>query len=404
MTDGAVAYRHPELGFEIKLPEGLEVVETLPSVALLAIEPEPPIAGAFRAHLTVTVEEVAVGTELEPFADEALALQERELASARLLARTPENVAGVPAVRTLAHHREPGQPVTLEQWRLIHGACASTVGCVAATMDLEEVSGALARAAQTFRPGAAPVLQETSSPRYDPIMGVLLASERTLEAFLAPTTSSSTEHSIDDATEGELTALAAVGAIVDGRPHESMLDAFAAVAEPACELSIVYGDRWARAWVDTRFTALLIPAARPSDERRQLLALPTAFLPDALARLVDLGPPFLARTSSVAPFVLSPGELARLLAGDEAELGETGRALVEGRRGHWRIESRWVGESGAPQARVLEVVDTEGGPWCVVPRNGQVELQPATSSQVWNGLKQLLPRAEELAAADEPVA
>ena len=54
-------YRHPELGFELTLPDDSELRDDMDGMALVAVEPGEPSSG-FRANLVVTVEEVASGT------------------------------------------------------------------------------------------------------------------------------------------------------------------------------------------------------------------------------------------------------------------------------------------------------------------------------------------------------
>ena len=50
-------YRHPELGFELTLPDGSELRDDMDGMAIVAVEPDEPSSG-FRANLVVTVEEV----------------------------------------------------------------------------------------------------------------------------------------------------------------------------------------------------------------------------------------------------------------------------------------------------------------------------------------------------------
>ena len=52
-------YRHPELGFELTLPDGSELHDDMDGMAIVAVEPNEPSSG-FRANLVVTVEEVGV--------------------------------------------------------------------------------------------------------------------------------------------------------------------------------------------------------------------------------------------------------------------------------------------------------------------------------------------------------
>jgi hypothetical protein len=83
-------------------------------------------------------------------------------------------------------------------------------------------------------------------------------------------------------------------------------------------------------------------------------------------------------------------------------LGGTAReafaAILAGRRAHWRLEARWTPAPASPGLRTVEVLDTDGGVWLVVPDAGDVELWPSTPTTVFRQLCALLPRADELAA------
>lgn len=227
---------------------------------------------------------------------------------------------------------------------------------------------------------------------------VLIAETELTELLGEPDASTLTKERRD--------ALAAAGAFEDGQ----LGDALAAIGAPVCDLLLERGDRCGRGWVDGEMAALLVPAG--ADPLRQLIAVPTGFLPDALARLNDVGPR--PRIEPALRLRLAPGALAGILAtrdlaaaaaavGDDDDEHEHERAavreLVSTLREHWRVESRWDPGPESAGGRTLEVLDTGAGMWLVVPDGSAVELWPSTPTTVWRGLCNLLPDIGELAQA-----
>ncbi len=152
MTD-TVAYRHPQLGFEMQLPSASELVEDAPGVALIAMEPEEAGA-AFRANIVVTVEEVPTETDVHSYTDESLANQEEALAAFRLIDRARAGLAGAESTRTLGHHNVDGLAVTVEQWRVVVGALGYTVTASCWTLDYDNLADTFSATAATLRPDA----------------------------------------------------------------------------------------------------------------------------------------------------------------------------------------------------------------------------------------------------------
>jgi hypothetical protein len=116
-----VTYRHPDLRFSIAVPADIEIHDDVPHVAVVAIERAEVVPeGTFRASLNVVVEDGPAGMDLDAYVEGSLDQQRRTLADFRLLDREETTLAGVPAVRTLAHYRGSDVlAVVVEQWRLI---------------------------------------------------------------------------------------------------------------------------------------------------------------------------------------------------------------------------------------------------------------------------------------------
>ena len=145
-------YRHPELGFELDVPEGTELRDDMDGLALVALEPGVPPSG-FRANLVVTVEEVAPATPVGPYTDASLRSQGELLLGHRLIDLEITAVAGRPATRTLAHHAQGHLAITIEQWRLVEGSHAYTVTGSCATLDYAGVADGFREAAESLVPG-----------------------------------------------------------------------------------------------------------------------------------------------------------------------------------------------------------------------------------------------------------
>jgi hypothetical protein len=192
--------------------------------------------------------------------------------------------------------------------------------------------------------------------------------------------------------------LASAGALVDGRPHPLLEPALHAVEAPLCSMKLERGTRSGAVWATPTAVALLVPR----EGRVQLSSLPPLFLPDALARLNDLGPR--PRIEPARTIVLEPGALATAVAtlsalgaGLDDEAAALLQRTLDGFREHWRIESRWQPTKDSPGVRVVEVIDTDAGMWSVVPDGRRVELWPTTPTKVFRALAGLLPRDHELA-------
>ena len=125
------------------------------------------------------------------------------------------------------------------------------------------------------------------------------------------------------------------------------------------------------------------------------IALPEELLPDALARLLDLGP----RTISpaAAPLRVTQSALSAALAGGEEEPAappeyerEALRGLLAAGYVHWRVEVRGTPSTHAVDIVDLEVLDTGAGLWLLGFDPPEVELAPTSSTAVFRRLAALV--------------
>jgi hypothetical protein len=193
--------------------------------------------------------------------------------------------------------------------------------------------------------------------------------------------------------------LRAAGLVGADGVDPALAPAVAAVTDPLAAVAFERDGAQARIWVAPRASAIVMPAG---PGRRRLVGVPTRFVPDAVARLAELGPR--PRHDPPVRLRFAPGALATLLAGrtfaaplagGPAENAAAER-LAAGLRGHWRAEARWRPSAASPGVRAVEVVDTEDGLWHVVPDGPEVELWPSTPTHVFRQLAALLPRDAEL--------
>lgn len=212
----------------------------------------------------------------------------------------------------------------------------------------------------------------TPAPALEPRKGRLLIAPPTLATLLA--------HAADPvgvALEGaaateQLRALRAAAVIEGGRAHPAIAGALAAMVRPEiCTLELSYDGRAMQGWVASGSAALLLPAG-DDDERRALLALHPTLVPEAVARLADVGPR--SRPAAAAP-----------VPPDAAEIGEVRR--------HWRLAAAWVLEDETRGGAALEVLDAASGLWLLEPGEGPDALAwPVTPTFVWRHIVRLVMR------------
>jgi hypothetical protein len=143
-------YQHPTIGFTIALPAGWELIDDVPGVALIAMEPARD--GWFRSNVVVTVEHLAPGTELEQWAVAADGLLERALHRYLWLDDELVEIDGHRTRRTLSHHTMPeNQAVTMEQWALVEGCSGYTLTASAGTIAYDVLADVFQEVAARFR-------------------------------------------------------------------------------------------------------------------------------------------------------------------------------------------------------------------------------------------------------------
>jgi hypothetical protein len=184
------------------------------------------------------------------------------------------------------------------------------------------------------------------------------------------------------AAEGRATPrageLAAAGALVDGRLHPSLGGVVDAVGRPRVELRLEVGTEVGHAWMGRGFGALAWP---DGEDHERVAVFPAPLLYGMLAELFELGPrPHLGPMTTLR---VAAGALARAVAGDLDALEEPARSAVAADARRWRVEA--LGSE-----RVLEVLDTPGGLWLLVPGGAGVDLLPVTPTRVWRLLIALL--------------
>jgi hypothetical protein len=199
----------------------------------------------------------------------------------------------------------------------------------------------------------------TAAPVLEPAKGRLRIAEPTLTALVAHA-ADPVAAALEDGAREQLTALRAAGVIEGGRAHPAIADGVAAIVRPSlCTLELSYAGRTMRGWVSHAGAALLLPAG-DGDERRTLISLHPTLVPEALARLVDLGPR--PRPDATAPVALEQ---------------------VAGVRRRWRLSAAW--EGGGVR---LEMLDAADGLWLVQ----DALAWPVTPTFAWRHIVRMLMR------------
>ncbi len=212
----------------------------------------------------------------------------------------------------------------------------------------------------------------TPQPVLDASRHTLRIAEPTLATLVAHTADPVSASLQGPEAERQLTLLQAAGVIRGGRSHPAIRDALAAMVRPElCTLELRTGERLTQGWVGYSSAALL--RAPEEDGVRRLLQLHPSLLPEALARLVDLGPRPQPEAGTPVPF-------------DEDAFA--------GIRRRWCLRVGWTLESGERGAAELDVLDTDGGLWVIqAPEgDGQRVARPVTSTFVWRHVVRLLMR------------
>jgi hypothetical protein len=201
--------------------------------------------------------------------------------------------------------------------------------------------------------------------------GDLLVAEPTLAVLVAHTADPVHAALQDDAAHEQLALLQGAGVIRGGSSHPALRGALAAIVRPdLCTLELDQSGRSMQGWVSYDDAALLLPAT-DGEERRRLVSLHPTLLPEALARLVDLGPrPRPASAEAVAP--------------DDHAVGEVHR--------RWRLGATWTLDDGTAGGAGIEVLDADTGLWLLHPGEDELLAWPVTPTLVWRQIARLIMR------------
>jgi hypothetical protein len=201
--------------------------------------------------------------------------------------------------------------------------------------------------------------------------GELLVAEPTLAVLIAHAADPVHAAIQDDDAREQLALLQSAGVIRGGSSHPAISGALAAIVRPdLCTLELAYGGRSMQGWVSYDDAALLLPAT-DGEERRRLISLHPTLLPEALARLVDLGPR--PRPAATEPVPC-----------DDGPVGDVRR--------RWRLGATWTLDDGTTGGAVLEVLDAETGLWLVHTRDADLLAWPVTPTFVWRQIVRLVMR------------
>lgn len=210
----------------------------------------------------------------------------------------------------------------------------------------------------------------TPGPELDADTGEVVLAEPTLTVLVNHTTERSLPVPQETDTRHELRLLRAASVLDEAnRTHPLVARGLSAIADPAiCTLDLTYAGQTMLGWAAQEAAALLLPPGE--DERRRLAPLPRSLLPDALARLVDLGErPHPEPTGPVAYREAAYPDLRR----------------------HWHLSATPTAGNGAAGTRAIEVLDTPGGLWVLHPdENGTMLAQPTTPTTVLRSLVDLV--------------
>lgn len=216
----------------------------------------------------------------------------------------------------------------------------------------------------------------TEHARLDPDTGGLLVSDRAWRAVRA----FGEEGSAADADVVE--ALEELGLVRDGHLDPVLARAVEAVGSPLAELTVRRRGLEMRGWIDAEAALLLVPREA---EVSELTIVAVRYLPDLLARLLDLGP---RPAPTGAAISTTPGGLAQSIAAAATPSQASG---LPGVRDHWELEMSAL--DPPPNGERLEVADTDDGLREIVLEGESVGIVPTTPSRVWRVLTAMVARS-----------
>lgn len=215
----------------------------------------------------------------------------------------------------------------------------------------------------------------TEHAQLDPDTGGLLVSDQAWRAVRA----------LDEGTPADadmIEALEELGLVRDGRLEPVLARAVQAMGSPRAELTARRRGLEMKGWMDTEAAMLLVPRG---GELSELSVVAVGYLPDLLARLLELGP---RPTPAGAEVSVTPGTLAEAIVAPGTPSRPTGLPAVSG---HWELETS---ASGTPRpSERLEVADTDDGLREIVSEGTSVRIVPTTPSRVWRLLTAMVARS-----------
>lgn len=216
-------------------------------------------------------------------------------------------------------------------------------------------------------------------------------------------------------------ALVSAGLLEEGSLHPRLVPLAQTAARPQVRLIVdVAANRplHCDGWVGDRF-ALLLAAPSATEELFEATFLSRSLVTAQLARFLGLGPRRRAKVidpveidQALLEVILAPGnpltapQLEMLIDPHDEMLPawlEVLSILSAGLRARWRAGVWWNSHQESPEARSLEIIDSEAGLFFVshLPRGHRryqrVLLRPITPSQVWRLLCALVPSPQEVA-------
>jgi hypothetical protein len=222
-----------------------------------------------------------------------------------------------------------------------------------------------------------------------------------------------------DRRAGGVAELRAAGVVDDdGACAPAISAGVDAVVAPICRLVLRIQNPAGRqeqheGWISGAVAAFLLATEGALCE---LVNVHPSFLPEAVARVVGLGPR--PRLTGTVPVLLDvptmdalagPDHERRAAATDQllatatrAEEQATARALGGGILCRWEAVMTWDPARDSQGRQAMHVVDTPSGMWLLEPAGDRLLASPTTPTVVWRLLIGLLPRDRELDPRHRP--